>query len=41
MCTVCKMNDQSKSKPSVAIPRTTDFNTALTLDLKAMGKHYI
>ena len=38
---VCQKNGRSRSKPSVAIPRATDFNSIVTLDLKEMGKNYI
>ena len=39
-CNICQKNARSRSKPSVAIPRATDFN-AITLDLKEMDKKYI
>ena len=31
-CNVCQKNSRSRSKPSVAIPRVTDFNSIVTLD---------
>ena len=40
-CSICQKNSRSRSKPSVAIPRATDFNSIVTLDLKEMGKKYI
>merc|ERR1711881_5761 len=40
-CSVCQKSGRSRSKPSVAIPRATDFNSIVTLDLKEMGKKYI
>ena len=40
-CSVCQKNGRSRSKPLVAIPRATDFNSIVTLDLKEMGKSYI
>ena len=38
-CNICQKNGRSRSKPSVAIPRATDFNSIVTLDLKEMGKN--
>ena len=40
-CSVCQKNTRSRSKPSVAIPRATDFNSIVTLDLKQMGDKHI
>ena len=40
-CHIWQKNGRSRSKPSVAIPRATDFNSIVTLDLKEMGKKYI
>merc|ERR1712177_172223 len=40
-CSVCQKAGRSRSKPSVAIPRATDFNSIVTLDLKEMGKKNI
>ena len=40
-CNICQKNGRSRSKPSVVIPRATDFNSIVTLDLKEMGNKYI
>ena len=40
-CNICQKNTRSRSKPSVVIPRATDFNSIVTLDLKEIGKKYI
>ena len=40
-CEVCKKNSKSKSKPSVAIPKATDFNAIVSIDLKSIGDKYI
>ena len=40
-CSISQKNGRSRSKPSVAIPKATDFNSIVTLDLKEMGKSYI
>ena len=40
-CNICQKNGRSRSKPSVSIPRATDFNYIVTLGLKEMGKSYI
>ena len=40
-CKICKQNSRSKSKPSVAIPRATDFNSIVSIDLKSIGDKYI
>ena len=40
-CKICKKNSHSKSKPSVAIPRATDFNSIISIDLKIVGEKYI
>ena len=40
-CNICQKNARSRSKPSVAIPRATDFDSKVNLDLKEMGKKYI
>merc|ERR1712237_112131 len=40
-CDICKKNSRSKSKPSVVIPRATDFNSIVSIDLKSIGKKYI
>ena len=41
ICEVYKKNARSKSKPSVAISRATDFNSVVTVDLKVMEDKYI
>ena len=38
---VCKEKSKSKSKPSVAIPRASDFNSVVAIDLKSVGDRYI
>ena len=40
-CNICQKNTRSRSKPSVVVPRATDFNYIVTLDLKEMGKKYM
>ena len=40
-CNICQKNTRSRSKPSVVIPKASDFNSMVTLDLKEMGKKYI
>ncbi len=40
-CSVCQKNTRLRSKPSVAIPRATDFNYIVTLDLQDIGKKYL
>ena len=40
-CEICKKNTRSKSKPSVAISRATDFNSIIAIDLKEVGKESI
>merc|ERR1712030_136912 len=41
-CEICRKNKRSASKPAVAIPRATDFNSVVSLDLKSMaGKHIL
>merc|ERR1712030_13939 len=41
-CKICRKNKRSASKPAVAIPRATDFNSVVSLDLKSMaGKHIL
>ena len=40
-CNICQKNTRSRSKPPVAIPRATDFDSKVNLDLKEMGKKYI
>ena len=40
-CKVCKKAKKSNSKPTVAIPRATDFNSVVAIDLKIMGDENI
>ena len=40
-CEICKKNERLKSKPDVAIPRATDFNSVIAIDLKEKGNEYI
>ena len=40
-CEICKKNSCSKSKPSVAVPRGTDSNSVVAVDLKVVGDKYI
>ena len=40
-CRVCKKYAKSKPKPAVAIPKATEFNSIVTIDLKEMGDKYI
>ena len=40
-CKICKRNSRSKSKPTVAIPRATDFNLVVSFDLKCIRDKYI
>ena len=36
-CAICKKNVRSRSRPSVAMPRATEFNTMVAVDLKVIG----
>ena len=36
-CKICKKNRKSNSKPTVVIPRATDFNSVVEVDLKVVG----
>ena len=36
-CAICKKNVCSRSRPSVAVPRATEFNTMVAVDLKVIG----
>ena len=36
-CAICKKNVRSRSRPSVAVPRATEFNTMVAVDLKVIG----
>ena len=40
-CDICKKNGRSKPGLSVAIPRATDFNSVVAIDLKEFGKEII
>merc|ERR1712089_61130 len=40
-CSVCQKTGRSRSKPLVAIPRATYFNSIVTLDVKEMGKNFM
>ena len=41
-CTVCQRLKKSQSKPKVALPKVTDFNQVVTLDLKQFdGKNVL
>ena len=40
-CEICKKNSKSKPKPAVAIPKATEFNSIVAIDLKLMGEKYI
>ena len=40
-CEICKKNSKSKPKPAVAIPKATEFNSIVAMDLKVMGEKYI
>ena len=40
-CEICKRQSKSKSKPAVAIPKATEFNTIVAIDLKIVGERYI
>ena len=40
-CKICKKNKISNSKPLVAIPRATDFNSVVAVDLKIVGNENI
>ena len=37
-CEVCQKNVRSKSKPTVAIPMSSDFYAVIKMDLKEMEK---
>ena len=36
-CEICKKNICSRSRSSVAVPRVTDFNSVVAIDLKVVG----
>ena len=40
-CEICKKNNKSKPKPAVAIPKATEFNSIVAMDLKVMREKYV
>ena len=40
-CEICKWNSKSKPKPAVVIPKATEFNSIVAIDLKVMGEKFI
>ena len=40
-CEICEKNSTSKSKPAVAIPKATEFNSIVAIDLKIIEDKYI
>ena len=40
-CEICKKNSKSKPKPAVAIPKATELNSIVAMDVKVMGDKYI
>ena len=40
-CNICKKNSRSRSRPVVAVPRASEFNSIVTLNLKEFGKVYV
>ena len=40
-CEVCERSSRSKPKPAVAIPKATEFNSIVAIDLKIIGNRYI
>ena len=40
-CLVCQKYKKSQVKPKVALPKVTDFNQVVTLDLKQFGDKYV
>ena len=40
-CEICKRNSRSKPKPAVVIPKATEFNSIVAIDLKIIGDRYI
>ena len=40
-CEICKKNGHSKSKPTVAIPKATDFNSTVSIDLKIVEDNHV
>ena len=40
-CDICKRNRRSRLRPTVVIPRASDFNSVATLDRKEIGNVYV
>ena len=40
-CEICKKNNKSKPKAAVVIPKATEFNAIVAMDLTVMGDKYI
>ena len=40
-CLICQKYKKSQVKPKVALPKVTDFNQVVTLDLKQFGDKYV
>ena len=40
-CDVCNRNSRSRLKPNGTIPRASDFNSVVTLDLEEMENEYV
>ena len=40
-CEICKKNGCSKSIPTIAISKATDFNSSVSIDLRIIGDKYI
>ena len=40
-CEICKKNRKSNPRPAVAIPKATEFNSIVSMDLKEMGGKFI
>ena len=40
-CVVCQKFKKSQSRPKVALPKVTDFNQVVTLDLKQFGEKFV
>ena len=40
-CDECKRNTRSRSRPTVAMPGASNFNSIVTLDLKEIGNKYV
>ena len=37
-CNIYRKNSRSRSRPNVTVPRTYEFNSVVSLDLKEFGK---